>query len=29
MHTLKTKLYPLAIAAIGAVAASGGYFRWR
>ncbi|MDX6642235.1 MAG: hypothetical protein QOD76_197, partial [Solirubrobacteraceae bacterium] len=25
----KTKLYPLAIAAIGAVAARGGYFRWR
>jgi hypothetical protein len=29
MHRLKTKLYPLAIAAIGAIAASGGYFRWR
>jgi hypothetical protein len=29
MHSLKAKLYPLAIAAIGALAASGGYFRWR
>jgi hypothetical protein len=28
MRTLKFKLYPLAIALIGAIAASGGYARW-
>jgi hypothetical protein len=29
MHQLKLKLYPLLIAAIGVLAASGGYFRGR
>lgn len=29
MKTLKFKLYPLAIALIGVLAASGGYTRWR
>ena len=29
MQRLKLKLYPLAVAAVGALAASGGYFRWR
>ena len=29
MQTLKFKLYPLAIALIGALAATGGYARWR
>jgi hypothetical protein len=29
MRTLKLKLYPLVIAAIGAIAASGGYIRGR
>ena len=29
MRTLKFKLYPLAIALIAAIAASGGYTRWR
>jgi hypothetical protein len=29
MHQLKLKLYPLLIAAIGVIAASGGYFRGR
>ena len=29
MKTLKVKLFPLAIALIGAIAASGGYTRWR
>jgi hypothetical protein len=29
MRTLKLKLYPLAIAVIGAIAASGGYIRGR
>ncbi|MDX6698871.1 MAG: hypothetical protein QOE65_2268 [Solirubrobacteraceae bacterium] len=29
MHHLKLKLYPLLIAAIGVIAASGGYFRAR
>jgi hypothetical protein len=29
MHQLKLKLYPLVIALIGAIAASGGYFRYR
>jgi len=28
MKTLKVKLFPLAIALIGAIAASGGYARW-
>jgi hypothetical protein len=28
MQTLKIKLFPLAIALIGAIAASGGYTRW-
>jgi hypothetical protein len=28
MQTLKMKLFPLAIALIGAIAASGGYARW-
>lgn len=28
MNTLKLKLFPLAIALIGAIAASGGYARW-
>ena len=27
MHNLKLKVYPLLIAAIGVIAASGGYFR--
>jgi hypothetical protein len=29
MKTLKFKLYPLAIALIGVLAATGGYARWR
>jgi hypothetical protein len=29
VHHLKLKLYPLLIAAIGVIAASGGYFRAR
>ena len=28
MKTLKVKLFPLAIAMVGAIAASGGYIRW-
>jgi hypothetical protein len=28
MNALKLKLFPLAIALIGAIAASGGYARW-
>jgi hypothetical protein len=28
MKTLKLKLFPLAVALIGAIAASGGYARW-
>jgi hypothetical protein len=28
MQTLKVKLFPLAIALLGAIAASGGYTRW-
>ena len=28
MQTLKMKLFPLAIALIGVIAASGGYTRW-
>jgi hypothetical protein len=28
MQTLKMKLFPLAIALLGAIAASGGYARW-
>ena len=28
MKTLKVKLFPLAIALVGAIAASGGYIRW-
>jgi hypothetical protein len=29
MNTLKIKLFPLAIAVLGALAASGGHFRFR
>jgi hypothetical protein len=29
MHSLKLKLYPLALAVIGVIAASGGYIRGR
>jgi hypothetical protein len=29
MTTLKVKLFPLAIALVGAIAASGGHFRFR
>jgi hypothetical protein len=29
MRHIRLKLYPLAIAVVSALAASGGYFRWR